>query len=240
MITNNKFQYTRNLPLKVMIGFDQVESVAAYTLMHSIMSRSSKPISFTPIFLNNLKDIYTRTRDPKQSNEFSFTRFLTPYLSNYDGWSLFLDCDMMLKVDINEIFELVDPAKAIMVVKHDYTPSTETKFLNTIQYKYPRKNWSSVILFNNAKCQMLTPEYINKATPLDLHRFAWIDDNLIGELQVEWNHLVGEYPPNPKAKIVHWTLGGPYFKEYTNVEFSDEWQYEYQKMVHCSQIKENI
>lgn len=111
---NNKHQTDQNsceIPLKVMIGFDQVESVAAHTLMYSILSRSSKPISFTPIFVNNLKDIYTRKRDSKQSNEFSFTRFLTPYLSNYEGWSLFLDCDMMLNVDITEIFELADPEK---------------------------------------------------------------------------------------------------------------------------------
>ncbi len=227
-----------NQPFKVMIGFDQVESVAAHTLIHSILKRSSQPVSFTPIFLNNLKDTYTRSRDPKQSNEFSFSRFLTPYLSNYEGWSLFMDCDMMLRVDIAELFVLVDPDKAIMVVKHEYTPSTKTKYLNAIQYSYPRKNWSSVILFNNAKCQMLTPKYINTAAPLDLHRFAWIDDSQIGALPIEWNHLVDEYPPNPRAKIVHWTLGGPYFEEYKDVEFSDEWQSEFKETIHCTQRKD--
>lgn len=221
-----------------MIGFDQVESAAAHTLIHSILSRSSKPVSITPIFLKNLKDIYTRERDPKQSNEFSFSRFLTPYLSNYEGWSLFMDCDMMLTADIDELFELADPTKAVMVVKHDYTPSTDTKYLNAVQYKYPRKNWSSVMLFNNAKCKMLTPDYVNNATPMDLHRFAWVDDDLIGELPVEWNHLVGEYSPNPKAKIVHWTLGGPYFEEYKDVEFSDEWRSEYEQAIHCTQLKD--
>ncbi len=224
--------------LNIMIGFDQVESAAAHTLIHSILSRSSKPVSITPIFLKNLKDVYTRERDPKQSNEFSFSRFLTPYLSNYEGWSLFMDCDMMLTTDIDELFNLIDPTKAVMVVKHDYTPSTDTKYLNAIQYKYPRKNWSSVMLFNNAKCKMLTPDYVNNATPMDLHRFAWTNDDLIGELPVEWNHLVGEYQPNPKAKIVHWTLGGPYFEEYKDVEFSDEWRSEYEQTIHCTQLKD--
>jgi hypothetical protein len=222
-------------PLKVMIGFDQVESVAAHVLMHSILSRSSKPIAITPIFLGNLNGIYNRPRNSKQSNEFSFSRFLTPYLSDYEGWSLFLDCDMMLRGDVTELFEMADPEKAVMVVKHQYTPSTKTKYLGSIQYPYPRKNWSSVMLFNNQKCRILNPDYINTAPALDLHRFSWIEDNLIGELPVEWNHLVGEYPPNPEAKNVHWTIGGPYFNEYRDTEFASEWFYEYGQTVHCDQ-----
>ncbi len=222
-------------PLKVMIGFDQVESVAAHVLMHSILSRSSKPIAITPIFLGNLNGIYNRPRNSKQSNEFSFSRFLTPYLSDYEGWSLFLDCDMMLRGDVTELFEMADPEKAVMVVKHQYTPSTKTKYLGSIQYPYPRKNWYSVMLFNNQKCRILNPDYINTAPALDLHRFSWIEDNLIGELPVEWNHLVGEYPPNPEAKNVHWTIGGPYFNEYRDTEFASEWFYEYGQTVHCDQ-----
>jgi hypothetical protein len=223
--------------LNIMIGFDQRESVAFHTLVHSILSHSSKPVSITPICLANLNGIYKREPDPKQSSEFSFSRFLTPYLSNYEGWSLFLDCDMLIRTDINELFDLLDPEKAVMVIKHDYTPSTGTKFLQEVQYQYPRKNWSSVMLFNNKKCKMLTPEYINNAPALDLHRFNWLDDKLIGDLPVEWNHLVGEYAPNPCAKNVHWTIGGPYFNEYNNVEFSEEWRAEYRKMTHCDQLE---
>lgn len=226
----------RDLPLRIMIGFDQVESVAAQVLMHSILTRSRVPVSFVPIYLENLKTIYQRKRDPRQSNAFSFSRFLTPYLSHYEGWSLFMDCDMLLRTDIAELFALADPNKAVMVVKHDYIPSTTRKYLNAVQYKYPRKNWSSVMLFNNEKCKRLTPEYINAADGSELHRFNWIDDDMIGELPVEWNHLVGEYPPNPKAKIVHWTIGGPYFHEFSNVEFAEEWRKEYEQTIYCRQL----
>ena len=237
MSNSNLIKNSSHKPLQIMIGFDQVESVAAHVLIHSILSRSSKPLTITPIFLMQASSRKSQQRDPKQSNEFSFSRFLTPYLSNYEGWSLFLDCDMMIRTDISQLFDLIDPDKAVMVVKHDYTPSTKTKYLNSVQYNYPRKNWSSVMLFNNAKCKILTPEYINKATPLDLHRFAWIEDKLIGELPVEWNHLVEEYPENANAKNVHWTIGGPYFKEYKDVEFSDEWRFEYNQTIHCAQSK---
>lgn len=227
--------------LNIYIGFDQVESVAYHTLCHSILSRSSKPVSITPINLKNLKGIYTRKRDPKQSNEFSFSRFLVPYLNGYKGFALFMDCDMLVRTDINELFELRDVTKAVQVVKHDYTPKNKTKYLGTTQYQYPRKNWSSVMLFNCAHyhCRKLTPDYINTATGLDLHRFSWTDDKYIGELPREWNHLVSEYEPNPKAKIVHYTVGGPYFDEYMNCEFSGEWFEEKSIMQHCQQRKDN-
>ena len=136
--------------LKIYIGYDPVESVAWHVMAHSIFSRSSKPVALIPINLANLKAIFKRERDPKQSNEFSYTRFLVPHLSDYKGYALFFDCDMMLRTDIQEIFDEVnkDPGKAVYVVKHDYQPRDDIKYLNTIQYKYPRKNWSSVVLWN--------------------------------------------------------------------------------------------
>jgi len=226
--------------VKVFIGFDQVESVAWHTMAHSIFARSSKPVALIPLSLQNLKDIYTRPRDPKQSNEFSFTRFLVPYLSNYDGYALFFDCDMMLRTDITKIFDVIkeQPDKAVYVVKHDYEPRDEIKFLDTVQYKYPRKNWSSVVLWNCAHPanKAMTPEFVNSASPMELHRFAWLDDDQIGELDIRWNWLVGEYAEPPAdVKNVHWTVGGPYFNEYKNVDFSDEWFEESKRMTHCLQ-----
>ena len=109
-------------------------------------------------------------------------------------------------------------------------PKTERKFLNQVQTKYVRKNWSSLMLFNNERCRALTPEYVNTASGLDLHRFAWIDDALIGSLPLEWNWLVGEYDYNPAAKIVHFTLGGPYFDEYRNCDYAEEWFAERRQM----------
>jgi len=226
--------------IKVFIGFDQVESVAWHTMAHSIFTRSSRPVALIPVNLTNLKKIYTRERDPKQSNEFSFTRFLVPYLNDYDGFAIFFDCDMMLRTDINEIFDAVtkDPGRAVYVVKHDYEPKNEIKFLNTVQYKYPRKNWSSVILWNcgHPSNKSVTPEFINSASAMELHRFLWLKDDEIGELDVRWNWLVGEYtsPPND-VKNVHWTVGGPYFEEYRDVDFSEEWFEESKKMTNCLQ-----
>lgn len=123
---------------KIFIGFDKVESVAWHTMAHSIMEQSSIPVSIIPVNIANLKGIYKRERDPKQSNEFSFTRFLVPYLSDYEGYAVFFDCDMMLRTDIAEILNVtkVQSDKAVYVVKHNYEPRDDIKYLNTVQYKY--------------------------------------------------------------------------------------------------------
>lgn len=226
--------------IKVFIGYDQVESVAWHTMAHSILRQSSKPVAIIPVNLANLKDMYTRARDPKQSNEFSFTRFLVPYLCDYQGYGIFFDCDMMLRTDITNIFEVVekDPGKAVYVVKHDYEPNDKIKYLDTVQYKYPRKNWSSVVLWNcgHAENRVVTPEFVNTASPMELHRFSWLPDDQIGELDVRWNWLVGEYVEPPEdVNNVHWTVGGPYFLEYQNSDFSAEWFKEAARMAFCAQ-----
>lgn len=226
--------------IKVFIGFDKVESVAWHTMAHSILRQASRPVAIVPVNLANLRGIYTRERDAKQSNEFSFSRFLVPYLCDYQGFGVFFDCDMMLRTDINDIFAEVDkdPGKAVYVVKHDYEPRDEVKFLNTRQYKYPRKNWSSVVLWNCAHPAnpVVTTEYVNHATAMDLHRFHWLKDDEIGDLNIRWNWLVGEYAEPPAdVKNVHWTVGGPYFIEYQDVDFSDEWFKEAARMGFCAQ-----
>lgn len=215
-------------PFRIFIGYDPLESVAYHTLCHSILRQASIPVTITPINLKNLP-FYNRARDPKQSNEFSFTRFLVPYLSDYQGWSLFMDCDMMLRCDIAELLEQCDDRYAVKVVKHDYEPHDKTKYLGTVQYSYPRKNWSSVVLWNCAHPdnRMVNPHYVNTAPALDLHRFTWLRDQEIGELPVEWNWLAGEYNPEhfdlDNIKNVHWTVGGPWFTEYQSMPFAGEW-----------------
>lgn len=226
--------------IRVFIGYDPVESIAWHTMAASIYRRSSKPIALVPINLANLKDIYTRPKDPKQSNEFSFTRFLVPYLSGYQGYAIFFDCDMMLRVDIAEIFSTLkeQPGKAVYVVKHTYEPRDDVKYLNTVQYKYPRKNWSSVVLWDcsHPKNKLITPNFVNTTEALNLHRFTWLEDDEIGELDIRWNWLVGEYDDPPSdIKNVHWTLGGPYFNEFKNVDFSDEWFVEKEQAINCMQ-----
>lgn len=227
-------------PFKIFIGYDPVESVAWHTLTHSILARSSIPVAFVPINIANLKNIYSREKDPKQSNEFSFSRFLVPFLCAYEGYALFMDCDMMLRTDIADILDTTtqQPDKAVYVVKHTYTPNNEIKYLGHVQYQYPRKNWSSVVLWNcgHPKNKIVTPDFVNFAPALNLHRFTWLDDENLGELDVRWNWLVGEYTDPPKdVKNVHWTVGGPYFDEYRDVDFSEEWFEEKNKMSYCLQ-----
>lgn len=214
--------------LNVFIGFDPKETVAYHVLAHSILRRASIPVSIAPLMQSQLGGIYTRERGPTESTQFSLTRFLVPALSAYRGWSLFMDCDMLCLADIAELAGWIEraPDKALLVCQHDYTPKTERKFLDQVQTKYPRKNWSSLMLFNNARCAALTPAYVNSASGLDLHRFRWLEDAAIGSLPLEWNWLVGEYPPTPAAKIVHYTLGGPYFDDYRDCDYADEWREE--------------
>ncbi len=211
--------------LNVYVGYDPREAVAFYTLAHSIVRRSSIPVSIAPLMQRQLKHLYTRSRGPTESTEFSLTRFLVPALAGYRGWSLFMDCDMLCRADIAGLAVEIErqPNKAVLVVKHDYVPKTERKFLNQVQTKYTRKNWSSLMLFNNERCRALTPEYVNSASGLELHRFAWTDDGSIGTLPREWNWLVTEYPYNPEAKLVHYTLGGPYFEGYRDCDYAEEW-----------------
>ena len=211
--------------LQVYIGYDPREAVAFDVLARSIESRSSIPVSIKPLVQKELRDagLYTRERGPTESTEFSLTRFLVPALAGYQGWSLFMDCDMLCRADIAELYALREDDKAVMVAKHDYVPKTERKFLDQVQTRYARKNWSSLMLFNNALCRPLSADYVNGASGLELHRFKWVDDARIGELPKEWNWLVTEYDYNPAAKIVHYTLGGPWFEPYRGCDYAGEW-----------------
>lgn len=216
--------------LRIFIGWDSRESVAYHVLSSSILRRASAPVIIIPLVQTHLRSIgiYTRERSSLESTEFSLTRFLVPYLSQYIGHSVFMDCDMLCLTDINELTKFIGgdartcPKESVLVCQHDYVPKQEIKFLGQHQVAYPKKNWSSLMIFNNEKCRKLTPEYINSVTPSDLHQFVWAD--MVGSLPMEWNYLVSEdnqskdYP-----KIVHFTNGTPCFSEYNNCEYSDLW-----------------
>ena len=223
-------------PVRVVIGFDPREAVAFSVLAHSIHDRASVPVTITPLMLSQLGGLFTRERHPLQSTDFAFTRFLTPCLAGYEGWSIFMDCDMLMLDDIARLWALRDERYAVQVVKHDHQPREAVKFLDQPQTQYPRKNWSSVMLFNNARCRALTPDYVNRASGLDLHQFKWLaDDSSIGELPRRWNHLVGYYKPCRDAALVHFTLGGPYFDEYRDCEYAKEWRDELARMLAVTQ-----
>ena len=224
--------------IKVFIGYDPREAVACSVLAHSIHARASVPVCIAPLMLSELKGLMTRERHPLQSTDFSFSRFLTPYLSDYAGWSIFMDCDMLVLDDIARLYALRDERYAVMVVKHDHVPKEDKKFLDQPQTPYQKKNWSSVMLFNNEKCRALTPAFINTASGLELHQFKWLaGDELIGEIPPRWNHLVGYSPPQPGAALVHYTLGGPYFDEYRDCEYAEEWRAERLAMLGVEQRK---
>ncbi len=212
-------------PFDVYIGYDRQEIVAYHVLTQSILERASAPVRFTPVNLTSLKGVFDRPMIGAQSTEFSFSRFLTPWLSGYTGWSLFMDCDMLARADIAELFALADDHYAVMVCPHDYVPRDTVKFLGHQQASYPKKNWSSVMLLNNARCRALTPDYVQTASGLELHQFKWLEDEAqIGALPLEWNWLVGEYPANPNARIAHFTRGGPYFADYEDCDYAGEWR----------------
>ena len=195
-------------------------------------------MAVVPVILSELKGVLTRERHPLQSTDFSFSRFLTPFLSDYQGWSIFMDCDMLVLDDIEKLYALRDERYAVMVVKHDHVPKETRKFLDQPQTAYQKKNWSSVMLFNNAQCRALTPDYVNTASGLELHQFKWLaNDELIGEIPARWNHLVGYNAPNRDVSLVHYTLGGPYFQEYRDCEYADEWRAARQDMLNVEQRK---
>ena len=215
--------------IRVFIGYDRAETVAFHVAAFSIMRRCSQPVAIVGLMLPQLP--MWRERDPRQSTDFAFSRFLVPYLCQYEGCAIFMDCDMLARADILGLWASLPHDQAVGVVKHDYTPKTEHKFLDQPQSAYSRKNWSSVMVFNNAACRALTPEYVNEAPGLELHQFRWLDDDAICGLDPSWNHLVGEYAPNREARLAHFTLGTPCFAKYRYCEFADEWFAEHDAML---------
>tara|TARA_E500000331_G_scaffold234525_1_gene224694 strand:+ start:5084 stop:5827 length:744 start_codon:yes stop_codon:yes gene_type:complete len=221
--------------INIFIGYDTKEKVAFNVLSYSILKNSSKPVAITPIYLDNIKDDFVRERNNLSSTEFSFSRFIIPHLMNYQGWALFMDCDMLMIDDIAKLWRLRDDKYAVQVCKHDYVPKSQTKFLNQVQTVYPKKNWSSVMLMNCHKCHTLTPDYVNKASGLELHQFKWLEsEKLIGDIPLEWNWLADEYEPKEEVHNIHYTEGGPYFENYENCDYSDLWYKYYNE---CCKIK---
>ena len=220
--------------IRIFIGFDSRETIAYHVLTQSILARSSATVSFTPLSLAHLTGVLTRPRHPLQSTDFSFSRFLVPYLCDYQGWAIFMDCDMLMLDDIAHLWSLRAERYAVQVVKHQHLPQETVKFLGAPQTPYEKKNWSSVMLFNNARCTALTPEYVNVASGLELHQFKWLEqDDLIGEIPQKWNHLVGHARPNSQVSLVHYTIGGPYFEQWQTCEYAQEWFAEKARMLHA-------
>nr|GLL21176.1 protein CDI-like [Ipomoea trifida] len=219
-------------PFKIFIGYDPREDIAYEVCRHSLLKRCSIPIEIHPIKQSELRQrgVYWRERGKLESTEFSFTRFLTPYLADYEGWAMFVDCDFLYLGDIKELRDLADDKYAVMCVQHDYTPKETTKMDGAVQTVYPRKNWSSMVMYNcgHPKNRVLTPEVVSSESGAFLHRFMWLEDGEIGDVPFVWNFLVGhnqvvEGNPATLPKAIHYTLGGPWFEAWKECEFGDVW-----------------
>jgi hypothetical protein len=233
------------MTLNVYIGYDVREPEAYDTCKFSLLKHSSK-IDVQPLKHRELRKqgLFTRpwiiegnggfrdVRDDKPfSTEFAFTRFLIPFLQD-KGWALFCDSDMLFTDDVMEILKHVDDKFAVMVVKHNYIPETGLKMDDCKQEPYSRKNWSSVILWNceHPSNKKLTIEDVNYKPGNWLHNFKWLSDEEIGSLPEEWNWLEGHSPMSITPKNIHYTRGGPWFKDWKGVAYGKEWLAEFGEM----------
>jgi lipopolysaccharide biosynthesis glycosyltransferase len=213
--------------MNIHIGYDSAQDIAYSVCRHSIIKNTcNKDICIRKISCDNVAG-YNRPHDPLASTPFTYARFYIPFVNDYKGCSIFCDGDFLFLDDIQKLSDQFDPQYAVQVVKHDYTPSNAVKMNDKPQSIYPRKNWSSLILWNNEhpKNRILDCNLLNNATGSFLHRFQWLDDADIGEISYEWNWLVGWYTATnailPKA--LHFTEGGPWLDGYKNCEYSDIW-----------------
>lgn len=223
---------------KIFIGYDDNATIAYHVCVNSIIRNTTSLVSITPLSLQHLP--YKETHNDG-SNTFIYSRFLVPFINNFNEWAIFIDGDMILKSDITDLFNFNDTSKAVYVVKHSYQSTASIKYLGAKNENYPRKNWSSVIVWNCAhpKHRMLTPEFIQSSTGEYLHRFTWLNDDEIGELPIEWNWLPDEFGSNNQAKLLHFTLGTPCFTGYEKVPMAEEWFYEHKLTNYCLTATQN-
>lgn len=200
-------------PVNLYAGYDPAEAAGYATFCHSVFTRSSIPVHITALAKNTFPAWRrTNTVDKPGSTEFSFSRFIVPFLNGYQGFALFMDgCDMLCLDDIKKLWDMRDGNYAVQVVKHAPYHATPDKMWGNRNEYYPRKNWSSVILFNCAhrSNRILTSEYVASATGEELHRFKWLRDEEIGEIPGRWNYLAGEQEHVSNPAVVHYTLGLP-------------------------------
>jgi lipopolysaccharide biosynthesis glycosyltransferase len=223
-------------PIPIFVGYDPREAIAYHTCVNSIIRHASQPVAIVPVALNLFQD-YKETHGDN-SNHFVYTRFLVPHLMSYQDWAIFIDGDMVLRDDIVKLWNMrLEGHYDVMVVKHDYKTRMAEKYMGSKNEDYPRKNWSSVILWNCSSWpnRKLTPAFVQSQPGSYLHRFSWLDDKRIGELPVEWNWLPDEFGVNPEAKLLHYTLGTPCFAEFADTPQSEEWHRERILTEYCQQ-----
>lgn len=214
------------MTVRLFVGQDPREAIGLHVFNASVWRQASEPVSITALGAN--------VADTDGTNAFTLSRFHVPRLCDYEGWALWMDgSDMLMLCDIAELWALRDDKYAVQVVKHTYAPRNKRKYIGTAMESaneaYPRKNWSSVILFNNERCKTLLHPFSGQRA----HRFSWLEDKEIGELPKEFNWLADEdgqcHPA--KAKVIHWTCGSPFMPYYGGAPFADQWRDEYKRLV---------
>jgi hypothetical protein len=228
----------------IYIGYDSREAEAFSVARASVQERLTMPIPIMGLVLRSLRNrgLYYRPTELRPSaadkpvlwdviseapmaTEFAISRFLVPTLAQR-GWALFMDCDMMALTNFARLFDGLDRSKAVYCVKHRHAEGPKTKMDGQLQTFYVRKNWSSFMVMNcdHPSNKLLTVEAVNTLPGRDLHRFCWLKDDEIGELDPAWNFLVGHSDPSIQPKNIHWTTGGPWFREYEDVPYAEEWR----------------
>jgi len=217
--------------INIFVGFDQKESITYHAFVQSLIDSSSIPLSITPLAENNL-NIYNE-KHLDGTNKFTYSRFLVPYLMNFKGWAIYFDGDMVCLSDVKDLIRNFDTNKAVSVIKHDYKTKNSVKYFGQKNEDYPRKNWSSVIIWNceHPKNKILTPDFIESMDGAFLHRFKWLDNVEIGELDKKWNWLAVEYPEIKDANLIHYTLGTPCFEEYKNTSMANYWKKAFNRLM---------
>ena len=222
-------------PIPIFVGYDPREAVAYHVCANSIIRHASCAVAIIPLALNLFKD-YTETHTDG-SNQFIYSRFLVPHLMDYTGHAIFIDGDMIVRSDSAELWQWRHKQYDVQVVKHNYETCMTEKYLGSKNENYPRKNWSSVIIWNceSTANKRLTPEFVQRSTGAELHRFTWIRDEQIGDLPAEWNWLPDEYGPNINADLLHYTLGAPCFHDFATTPMADDWHHERMLADYCQQ-----
>ena len=225
--------------MNVYVGWDSREAIAYDVCVHPIRERTKSNPSIVALKQAELREsgLYWRGADVLASTQFTYTRFLVPLIQSFTGWALFMDCDFLVLSDIARLFDLRDERFALQCVKHDYVPKDDTKMDGQVQTRYPRKNWSSLVLWNcsHPSNRVLSADVVNSKEGSYLHRFQWLADDEIGEIPVSWNWLEGEYStPDFTPDAVHFTRGGPWFPAYRDVEFAELWRSEHLAYGHAS------
>ena len=246
--------------MKIFIGYDSRENEVFRVCKHSLEIRSANPLEIEPLSSGNpMIDRPWAIRDGQRvdlqdgrpfSTEFSFARFLVPFLMGFQGWAMFVDSDFLFLDDVQDLFKLADDSKAVMVVPHDHTPQESVKMDGCKQDAYKRKNWSSLVLWNCGHKAHRVPrkwpteggislERLNTFPGAWWHYFTWLKWEEIGFLPESWNWLEGHSPKEIIPSAVHYTRGGPWWKEYQDCDYADLWLSERDEMLSLERGEKN-